>query len=137
MTTKSERYKKGMETLSKMTDEQGVNMIKGLGDFYPPFEELIVAFGFGDIYSRNVLDLKQRELITLTSLIASGAFEQLSFHVNAALRVGIKPIEILELIVHCAAYVGFPKANSAFSIVRTLFEEQNIKLEFEEEVTSI
>jgi 4-carboxymuconolactone decarboxylase len=129
MDYKNARYKKGMETLRKMTDEKGLSMIKKIRDFYPDFEEMMVSFGYGDIYSRKELDLKQRELITLSSLITQGAFEQLRFHTNAALRVGLKPKEIVELVVHCAAYAGFPKASTAFAIVMEIFDEQNINIE--------
>ena len=126
---KHERYKKGMETLHKMTDEKGLSMIKKISDFYPDFEEMMVSFGYGDIYSRKELDLKQRELITLSSLISQGAFEQLPFHINAALRVGLKPKEVIELVIHCAAYAGFPKASTAFAMVMEIFDEQNINIE--------
>lgn len=126
---KSDRYKEGMETLRKMTDAKGLEMMGKIKAFYPEFEEMMISFGYCDIYSREGLDLKQRELITLSSLITQGAFEQLSFHVNAALRVGLKPKEIVELIVQCAAYAGFPKASTAMAMVMELFAEQEIELE--------
>ena len=71
--------------------------------------------------------MHNRELITLTALISQGAFEQLPFHINAALNVGVTPKEIIELVIHCAAYVGFPKACSAIGIIINVFEQRNIK----------
>jgi 4-carboxymuconolactone decarboxylase len=132
MSQLDERYKKGMEILNKVTDEKGINMIKRFSEIHPDFEEMMVSFGYGDIWSRDELDLKQRALITLSSLITQGAFEALRFHVKAALHVGVKPKEIVELVVHCAAYVGFPKAVTAFPIVMEIFEQQNIKLDDKE-----
>ncbi|WP_163536401.1 carboxymuconolactone decarboxylase family protein [Gracilibacillus sp. YIM 98692] len=128
MTNQNDNYKRGMDILKKITDEEGIDTIKSFGDFYPDFEKMMVSFGYGEIYARKELDLKQRELITLSSLITQGAFEQLDFHINAALRVGLEPKEIVELVTHCAAYAGFPKACTAMVKVMEVFKKQNIKL---------
>ncbi|CAM4289630.1 carboxymuconolactone decarboxylase family protein [Paenibacillus tarimensis] len=124
--TNQERYQTGIDTLQTMVGDQGVSMIKEIGAFYPDFGRTLVAFGFGDLYSRGVLDLKQREIITITSLITQGAMEQLSFHVHAALNVGLKPEEILEIVLHCGGYAGFPKACGGLNVVRRVFEERGI-----------
>lgn len=124
--TNEERYDRGMRTLREMAGEEDVQMIEGMGAFHPDFGHMMVAFGFGDIYSRSVFDLKQREMITLTSLITQGAIEQLPFHLHAALNVGMSPEEILELVMHCAAYAGFPKACGALNVVKRVFDERNI-----------
>jgi alkylhydroperoxidase/carboxymuconolactone decarboxylase family protein YurZ len=72
----------------------------------------MIDFGFGDIYSRPHFNLKEQEIITLTSLISQGAGErQLVFHFKAALHVGLTKADIVEIIMHCAAYAGFPKAS--------------------------
>lgn len=118
-------YNLGMEMLSKMTDKEGEKTIKFLRDIFPDFEEKIVSFGFGQIYSRPNLDLKIREVVTLTSLIAQGAFGQLDFHIKAALKIGLKKEEILEIILHCAAYVGFPKACSALVVAGDIFKAKD------------
>lgn len=115
-------YNIGIEMLSKMTDTEGEKTIKFLHNIFPDFEEKIVSFGFGQIYSRPSLDLKLREVVTLTSLITQGAFGQLDFHIKAALKVGLKQEEILEIILHCAAYVGFPKACSALVVAGNIFK---------------
>lgn len=115
-------YQKGIDILKEMTDINGQQTIKSLGEIFPDFEEKMIAFGFGQIYSRENLDLKTREVVTITALITQGAFEQLDFHIKAALKVGLKPEEILEIILHCAAYVGFPKACSALVIAGEIFK---------------
>ncbi|MTK12233.1 MAG: carboxymuconolactone decarboxylase family protein [Clostridiaceae bacterium] len=115
-------YQKGIDVLKEMTDINGQQAIKSLGEIFPDFEEKMIAFGFGQIYSRENLNLKTREVVTITALITQGAFEQLDFHIKAALKVGLKPEEILEIILHCAAYVGFPKACSALVIAGQIFK---------------
>jgi 4-carboxymuconolactone decarboxylase len=128
--TNEQRYKQGLDTLIEMVGEAGVKPIEQLGQLFPDFGHMLVAFGFGDLYSRKALDLKQREMITMTSLITQGAMEQLPFHVHAALNVGVKPEEILELVMHCAGYAGFPKACGALNVVQGVFQQREITVTF-------
>ena len=83
----------------------------------------MIEFGFGDIYSRPHFNLKEQEIITLTSLISQGAGErQLVFHFKAALHVGLTKDDIVEIIIHCAAYAGFPKASFAMEVLQQVME---------------
>lgn len=106
-----DRYLQGKQVMSKLTGLEQFPPLEAIRGFYPAFEELIVMNGFGDIYTRPALDEKQRELITLSSLVTQGAVDQLDFHVHAALNVGVRPVDIVELLMHCSAYVGFPKSD--------------------------
>ncbi|MBM7567813.1 carboxymuconolactone decarboxylase family protein [Paenibacillus sacheonensis] len=126
--TNQERYDTGIETLKTMVGDHGVSMIKQIGEFFPDFGHTLIAFGFGDLYSRETLSIQQRETITITSLITQGAMEQLPFHLHAALNVGMRPEEILEIVLHCGGYAGFPKACGALDVVRKVFQERNIVL---------
>jgi 4-carboxymuconolactone decarboxylase len=117
-------YKKGLEVLKEMTDEDGQKNINEMGDIFPDFQEKMISFGFGQVYARPNLDLRTREVVTLTTLITQGAFEQLDFHIKAALKVGLKEEEILEIILQCAAYTGFPKACSALVIASKIFNNK-------------
>jgi 4-carboxymuconolactone decarboxylase len=122
------RYEQGMEILKKMNGNKEFAPLEAIHGFYPDFAKLIVTNGFADIYSRPGLDAEQRELITLSSLITQGANDQLNFHVHAALNVGVTPVEIVELVLHCSAYAGFPKAIGALGIVMQIFKEREIQL---------
>jgi 4-carboxymuconolactone decarboxylase len=115
-------YENGIDVLKLMTDENGMQTIKYLESIFPDFAEKMVDFGFGQIYARPNLDLKLREIVTITALITQGAFEQLDFHIKAALNLGLKEEEILEIILQCAAYVGFPKACSALVVAGEIFK---------------
>ena len=115
-------YEKGIDILKQITDDEGMQTIKYLEDIFPDFGDKMVAFGFGQIYSRSNLELRLREVVTITTLITQGLFDQLGFHIKAALKIGLKQEEILEIILHCAVYVGFPKACSALVIAGEIFE---------------
>ena len=118
-------YEKGINVLKQMTDDEGMQTIKYLKDIFPDFGDKMVSFGFGQIYSRPNLELKLREIVTITALITQGLFEQLDFHIKSALRLGLKQEEILEIILQCAAYVGFPKACSALVIAGKIFKNSD------------
>ncbi|MDU5731800.1 MAG: carboxymuconolactone decarboxylase family protein [Veillonella sp.] len=82
---------------------------------------------FGDIYTRPNLDFKERELITLASLLTLGSCEaQLKIHTNVALNVGIAPEQIVEVCTHCIPYAGFPRVLNALFTVKAVFEERNV-----------
>ncbi|QKS70491.1 carboxymuconolactone decarboxylase family protein [Paenalkalicoccus suaedae] len=120
---KEGRYKKGMDTLKEMISEDTLQAISGMKDISPDFWEMIVGFGYGEVYSREGMSLAEREIVTLTTLITQGAFGQLEFHLRAARKVGLTEAQIIEIIIQCAAYVGFPKATQAMQLAGKVFEE--------------
>jgi len=78
-----------------------------------------LEFNFGDINSRPGIDLATRELLTLATLIGlGGADPQLAGHTRAALRLGVSPATLAELVIHTVQYVGFPRAINALAVVR-------------------
>ena len=92
-----------------------------LGDFAPKFAELNDDVLFGQVWSREELSAHQRSIITISSLISGGNFEQLPAH----LKNGITGEEIAEIITHLAFYVGWPKAWSAFNLAKEIYLEGN------------
>ena len=124
----NKRYEDGARVMEELFSLEVRNGMEGIKHISPDFWDMIVSFGFGDLYSRKALSLSQREIITLTALITQGAFDQLKVHLQAALNVGLSKEEIIELIIHCTGYVGFPKAVQAMGIAGEIFREsQNLK----------
>jgi len=85
--------------------------------------ELIVDFVLGDVWNRPHLDKRERSLIVITALIASGRTGPLARHIEGALNHGATPDEIREVIIQLAAYVGFPAAVEAMPVANKVFEE--------------
>lgn len=87
----------------------------------PELMNILQKFIFGDVFHTGVLDNKQRELITVVTLVAQQALPQLKAHANAALNVGVTPIEIREAVYQCApyiGYIGFPNALNAINSIK-------------------
>ena len=92
-------------------------------DFTRPFQELISRYAWGDVWNRPGLDRRTRSMITLAALTALSAEGELEMHVRAALRHGLTPEEISEVLLHTAVYAGLPAANAAFAIAQRVLEE--------------
>jgi 3-oxoadipate enol-lactonase/4-carboxymuconolactone decarboxylase len=90
--------------------------------FTEDFQDLITRYAWGEIWSRPGLDRRTRSCITLTALVASGREHELEMHVRAALRNGLTPDEIGEVLLQCAVYCGVPAANGAFAVAQRVIE---------------
>jgi 4-carboxymuconolactone decarboxylase len=92
-------------------------------EFTAPFQDFITRYAWGEVWNRPGLDRRQRSMITLTALTALRAEGELELHVRAALRNGLTPEEIREVLLHTAVYAGVPAANAAFAIAQRVLEE--------------
>jgi 4-carboxymuconolactone decarboxylase len=123
----SERFQRGWERLIEVDAEGGERVIESLKDVAPDLGRYVVEFAYGDIYQRPVLDLRQRQLVTIASLTTLGGAEpQLEFHVNAGLNVGLTAREVVEAILHCIPYTGFPRVLNATLAAKRVFEERDV-----------
>ena len=118
-----------MGHIKNIDGNAGTQVIESLQDIAPDLGKYIVEFAFGDIYSRGTLDLKQRQLVTISSLTSQGGCEpQLTVHINAALNVGLSTNEIVESIIHCVPYTGFPRALNAIFVAKQVFQSRNLQV---------
>lgn len=119
-----ERYEKGWQRLADITGERGQETMAELQAFAPDFCRFIVEFAYGDIYSRGVLDLKMRMVVTVTALVTQGdSAKELSVHFVSALRAGLTREELLEVLLHCVPYIGFPRVMNAVALAKRVFAE--------------
>lgn len=121
------RFVRGLEKLKEIDGEAGERVIESLKKIAPDLARYTIEYPFGDIYSRQGLDLKSREIATVAALSAMGNAEpQLRVHLNAALNVGCTPEEIVEIIIQMSVYAGFPAALNAASAAKIVFIERGI-----------
>jgi len=117
-------YQAGLTALREIDGEAGEKVISSLKDISPDLGRSIIDFAFGQVYTRDGLDLQQRELITVASLAAMGcAMPQLKVHTHGFLNVGGTREQLVEIAIQIAAYAGFPRAiNAALAIQDVLHE---------------
>ena len=116
-------YDEGMRVRREVLGDEHVDAaIERTTEFTSDFQNLITRYAWGDIWARPGLDRRTRSCVTLTALVALGREHELAMHVRAALRNGLTPDEIGEVLLQCAVYCGVPAANSAFAIAQGVIE---------------
>jgi 4-carboxymuconolactone decarboxylase len=117
-------FDEGMKVRREVLGDEHVDRaVERTTDFTADFQDLITRYAWGEIWSRPGLDRRARSCITLTALVALGRHEELALHVRGALRNGLTPDEIKEVLLQTAVYCGVPAANSAFAVAQRVLEE--------------
>ena len=101
----------------------------------PELMDILQRFIFGEVFYIGNLDDKTRELITITVLATNETLPQLKAHTNAALNIGVTPIEIREVVYQTAPFIGFPKVLNALNTINEVFGSRNIQLPLEKKGT--
>lgn len=101
----------------------------------PELMTILQRFIFGEVFFTGTLDDKTRELITITTLVTNQTLPQLKVHTNAALNIGVTPVQIREVIYQLSPFIGFPKVLNALDTVNNVFKTRGIKLPLPKEGT--
>ena len=91
--------------------------------FTEPFQDFITRYAWGEIWSRPGLSRAERSMVTLAVLAALRHENELALHVRAALRNGLSPEQIREILLQVALYAGVPVGNRAFAVARRALSE--------------
>jgi len=110
------RTRQGMAVRREVLGDEHVDRaIANTTAFTEPFQDFITRYAWGDIWSRPGLSRAERSIIALTVLAALQHEAELAMHVRAALRNGLTPEQIQEVLLQVAVYAGVPAANRAFA----------------------
>ena len=123
----SERYRRGIDIAERLASDKVAHFVEsGVAEVAPDFARMTIEFAFGDLYARDALDLKSRELIAIAVLAASGtASAQLRVHIESAASSGITKVEIVETLMQTALYAGFPAALNALADCHDLLTDHD------------
>ena len=97
--------------------------VAGTTPFTADFQSFIARYAWGEVWSRPGLSRAERSIITLTALAVLRQDEELAMHVRAALRNGLTPDQIKEVLLQVAVYAGVPAANRAFAVAARVLAE--------------
>lgn len=118
-------FDRGMQVRREVLGDEHVDRaVEQTTDLTRGFQELITRYAWGEVWSRDGLDRRARSMITLALLAALGHEEELAMHVRAAVRIGLSPEEIGEVLLHTAVYAGVPVANRALAVAQTVLAEE-------------
>jgi 4-carboxymuconolactone decarboxylase len=120
----SDRYRLGIEILHRLTGNTHEKLTSRVAEIAPDFARMTIEFPFGELYAREVLDLRTREIAAIAALAALGdALPQLRIHVAAGLKQGVSRAEVVEILMQTAIYAGFPAALNALAGCHDLLTE--------------
>lgn len=120
----AERSRRGMAVRREVLGDEHVDRaVASATPFTAPFQDFITRYAWGDIWSRPGLSRAERSLVTLAVLAAMQHESELAMHVKAALRNGLTPEQIREVLLQVAVYAGVPVANRAFPVAQRALAE--------------
>jgi 4-carboxymuconolactone decarboxylase len=120
----SERTRRGMTVRREVLGDEHVDRaVATTTSFTEPFQDLITRYAWGEIWSRPGLSRAERSLVTLAVLAALHHDNELAMHVKAALRNGLQPEQISEVLLQVALYAGVPAGNRAFAVAQRALSE--------------
>jgi Uncharacterized homolog of gamma-carboxymuconolactone decarboxylase subunit len=126
----SERMKTGREHLARLNPGAEAALHAALDDIAPDMVEMVVAFGYGDIYARPGLATQDRQVVTIAALAALGNAEpQLFFHIDGGLNAGLTPREVVETLYLTTVFAGFPAGLNALAVARRVFDARGVRPE--------
>jgi 4-carboxymuconolactone decarboxylase len=109
----------------KAEAERAASVNKALGSAAPALVQDTTDVLFHDLWLRPDLSPRDRSLVTISALIATGQFQQLPGHLVRALNNGLTQAEASEAISHRAYYGGWPNAFTAAAIAKNVFEQRS------------
>ncbi|MEU6169122.1 bifunctional 3-oxoadipate enol-lactonase/4-carboxymuconolactone decarboxylase PcaDC [Streptomyces tanashiensis] len=122
-TGRPDPYEKGLGLRREVLGDAHVDQALA-DDADGAFQELVTRYAWGEVWSREGLDRRTRSAVTLTALIAGGHREALADHTRAALRNGLSPEELREIVLHAGVYCGLPAAETALRVVTRAIAEE-------------
>ncbi len=119
-----DRFKAGMDLRRRVLGDAHVDKAEGLrAKFDEPFQSLITEGAWGTVWASDAISLRERSMLTLALLAATGNFEEIPMHIRACARTGASQSDIAEAFQHVAIYAGVPKANHALKLAKAIFAE--------------
>jgi 3-oxoadipate enol-lactonase/4-carboxymuconolactone decarboxylase len=123
--TRLDAHEAGLKVRREVLGDAHVDReLAAADDFAEDFQELLTRYAWGEVWNRPGLDRRTRSCITLTALVAGGHFDDLAAHTRAALRNGLTPQEIGEVLLQAAVYCGVTAADRAFKVARTVIRQE-------------
>lgn len=120
----SERYDQGMKTRREVLGDAHVDRAEAAKtEFDVPFQTMITEGAWGTVWSSDKITRRERSMLTIALLAATGNFEEIPMHIRATARTGASKDDVAEALQHVAIYAGVPKANHALKLAKQTYAE--------------
>lgn len=120
----TDRYDKGMEIRRAVLGDAHVDRAEAAKTaFDDPFQTLITESAWGTVWADDAISRRDRSMLTLALLAATGNFEEIPMHVRATANTGASREDVMQAFLHVAIYAGVPRANHAIKLAKATFAE--------------
>ena len=120
----NDKYDTGMQVRRKILGDEHVDRAEAAKtDFDTPFQTLITEGAWGTVWASDGITDRERSMLTLALLAATGNFEEIPMHIRATARTGASKQDVLEAFQHVAIYCGVPRANHALKLAKQTYAE--------------
>ncbi|MDJ0821368.1 MAG: 4-carboxymuconolactone decarboxylase [Paracoccaceae bacterium] len=120
----SDKHDKGMQVRRAVLGDAHVDRAQaGVTDLDAAFQELITEGAWGTVWASDAITLRERSMLTLALLAATGNFDEIPMHIRATARTGASPQDVAEVFQHVAIYAGVPRANHALKLAKETYAE--------------
>ncbi|WP_240336717.1 4-carboxymuconolactone decarboxylase [Tropicibacter sp. Alg240-R139] len=117
-------HDKGMQVRRQVLGEDHVARAEvAKTDLDTPFQNLITEGAWGTVWASDGISLRERSMLTLALLAATGNFDEIPMHIRATARTGASKTDVLETFQHVAIYAGVPRANRALKLAKATYAE--------------
>ncbi|SIQ68490.1 4-carboxymuconolactone decarboxylase [Paracoccus thiocyanatus] len=119
-----DRHKTGMRTRREVLGDAHVDRAEAqTSDLDQPFQDLITVSAWGTVWASDAISRRERSMLTLALLAATGNWEEIPMHIRATARTGASQRDVVEAFQHVAIYCGVPRANHALKLAKQTFAE--------------
>lgn len=120
----SELFNIGMMTRRAVLGDAHVDRAEAAKTpFDAPFQTLITEGAWGTVWSDTTISKRERSMLTLALLAATGNFEEIPMHIRATANTGATRDDVIQAFLHVAIYAGVPKANHAIKLAKATYSE--------------
>ncbi|MEL6522164.1 MAG: 4-carboxymuconolactone decarboxylase [Pseudomonadota bacterium] len=120
----SDRFEQGMRTRREVLGDAHVDRAEaGKTELDRAFQTLITEAAWGTVWSSDGISRRERSMLTLALLAATGNFEEIPMHIRATARTGASKQDVVETFQHVAIYAGVPRANHALKLAKQTYAE--------------
>lgn len=120
----TDRFDTGMATRRAILGGPHVDRAEAATtDFDRPFQTLITESAWGTLWADDTITRRERSMLTLALLAATGNFDEIPMHIRATERTGARKEDVMQAFLHVAIYAGVPKANHAIKLAKATYAE--------------
>lgn len=119
-----DRYDTGMATRRQVLGDAHVDRAEAAKSAFDlPFQTLITEGAWGTVWADDTISHRDRSMLTLALLAATGNFEEIPMHIRATAQTGATQDDVMQAFLHVAIYAGVPKANHAIKLAKQTYAE--------------